>query len=449
MKNWKSLLWVFIIIIGITSIIFYAALNITYSNELANTLQALQYQGKFLSPQMLKTTVDEKANAAEIYNEIFSRMTEQGEYGYIPNKQSGNLSEILLPLIEINTYNINSLPADTKQQITILIRSPEVEELFSLVDKAVNREQCNFNLDYEKGPSMPMPHLSLFKNLINMIITRSMAEEATGNTGKAFDVIHKGFKVANHLKDEPVLVSQLVRTACEISLINRLQTLIEKTDIQQGQAKKIIQELQTHPVHSSFLKAMNTERSIFGNYIYKTLMSDPSKLKNFDKSMPFLLKTPLSKPILKKDMTTYLQMSVKLDQGIAAPYYKFTEEMKILPELKKLPDYYLISHLLLPSLTAINVKIADYDAHLNICWTGLALEIFKSKKGSYPVSLESLVPEILQGIPIDPFTGEPLIYRNEKTMIAVYSTGPDLKDDMGKPYQNDRQNYDIIWSINK
>jgi len=64
--------------------------------------------------------------------------------------------------------------------------------------------------------------------------------------------------------------------------------------------------------------------------------------------------------------------------------------------------------------------------------TGLACRLFKSRTGRYPESLEELVPGILKEIPIDPFTGKPLVYRREGEGFIVYSLGSNEKDDGGR-----------------
>ncbi len=46
--------------------------------------------------------------------------------------------------------------------------------------------------------------------------------------------------------------------------------------------------------------------------------------------------------------------------------------------------------------------------------------------------LDALVPGILTEVPIDPFTGKPLVYRREGEGFIVYSLGSNQKDDGGR-----------------
>jgi hypothetical protein len=63
----------------------------------------------------------------------------------------------------------------------------------------------------------------------------------------------------------------------------------------------------------------------------------------------------------------------------------------------------------------------------------LALELYKEAHGAYPESLAAVVPEFLSEVPVDPYTGEPVIYRRDaKQRFVVYCVGADCRDDGGK-----------------
>jgi hypothetical protein len=57
-----------------------------------------------------------------------------------------------------------------------------------------------------------------------------------------------------------------------------------------------------------------------------------------------------------------------------------------------------------------------------------------------PASLDSLVPEFFEKVPIDPMDGKPLRYRvSEKTGCVLWSVGKDRIDDGGKVGRPDQQ----------
>jgi hypothetical protein len=62
-----------------------------------------------------------------------------------------------------------------------------------------------------------------------------------------------------------------------------------------------------------------------------------------------------------------------------------------------------------------------------------ALAAHRSEHGNYPAMLAALAPAYLPVIPNDPFTNKPFIYRPGKAGYLLYSVGPDLQDDGGRP----------------
>jgi hypothetical protein len=66
--------------------------------------------------------------------------------------------------------------------------------------------------------------------------------------------------------------------------------------------------------------------------------------------------------------------------------------------------------------------------------TGIALKRYQLKHGNYPPDLDSLVPEFLPVVPLDPVDGKPLRYHPKfyRTFL-LYSVGLNGKDDGGNP----------------
>jgi hypothetical protein len=71
-------------------------------------------------------------------------------------------------------------------------------------------------------------------------------------------------------------------------------------------------------------------------------------------------------------------------------------------------------------------------ARVRLLQAELALRCYRSEQTRVPARLEDLVPSYLQRVPLDPFSGRPLLYRPQGTNWLLYSVGPDRVDDGGK-----------------
>ena len=63
----------------------------------------------------------------------------------------------------------------------------------------------------------------------------------------------------------------------------------------------------------------------------------------------------------------------------------------------------------------------------------LALRCYRADQGRTPTGLAQLVPQYLQQVPSDPFSGRALVYRPQGTNWLLYSVGEDGVDNGGKP----------------
>jgi hypothetical protein len=72
------------------------------------------------------------------------------------------------------------------------------------------------------------------------------------------------------------------------------------------------------------------------------------------------------------------------------------------------------------------------DVELRLLIADLAVRQYLHERGQAPGTLDELMPSYLPAVPIDPFSGKPLIYRVQDDGFVIYSVGPDGKDDGGR-----------------
>jgi hypothetical protein len=80
---------------------------------------------------------------------------------------------------------------------------------------------------------------------------------------------------------------------------------------------------------------------------------------------------------------------------------------------------------------AIKPRYLQFAAELVITRTACQLARFRDRTGSFPESLQSLVPEFLSELPRDPMDNAPLRYRVTETGYDLWSIGLNGEDDGG------------------
>jgi hypothetical protein len=74
----------------------------------------------------------------------------------------------------------------------------------------------------------------------------------------------------------------------------------------------------------------------------------------------------------------------------------------------------------------------------------LALAGYWADHGSYPETLEKLVPEYLEQVPLDLFAGDALRYQASGQDYLLYSVGPNREDEEGRTYDSEPPGDDIV-----
>lgn len=71
-------------------------------------------------------------------------------------------------------------------------------------------------------------------------------------------------------------------------------------------------------------------------------------------------------------------------------------------------------------------------AHCRCIIASLAVERYRMHHGTWPASWEQLTPTFLPAVPLDPFTGKPLVLKRLSDGLVIYSLGINRTDEGGK-----------------
>jgi len=461
----KIIKWMGIGIGALLVLIILASLimNVVFSRELRQTFAKLKAEGRALTiAEIRPAPIPDDQNAAPLFQKAAELM---GRSSYNkPAPKAAPTIEELSGLIESNRYtalDISIWPAAHREALPRLIQSPEMAQLFAVLHEASQKSGYNNNPKYEDGPGMRLPSIGSIRTMARFLSIRAELAAQNGNTDEAFSTIQEGLKLADLLKQEPVLVSQIVRIACDIVMIDCMERMADKTDIPADQARALIAELAKHTDATPWIRAMDGERVGMGLWLYNAIQRGsfrdfnlllPTEMDSH-RSLCWTFKYPMA-PFLKKEMVIFLTLQPKHQDYYKVPYYQVTATIRNHPLEDQIAEYWLIPKhgfllpLMLPNLDSLVTKNAEHDAAIAVARVGLGLKLFKQKNGVYPDTLDKLAPEFLDAIPVDPFTGKALIYRKTDAGFILYSLGKNQQDDNGTPPPpkwDDKAPYDIVW----
>jgi hypothetical protein len=227
---------------------------------------------------------------------------------------------------------------------------------------------------------------------------------------------------------EPFLISYLIGMACTKQIAVCMNYIVSDREIETETLKKILREWNSLPWRGGLVWALESER-ILG--LESTLLYLKGEY-DLDLGKAGDIFYWVFRPIIKNEIIWMTRKYDVILKSAEAPYYSLGDIKKLERNMFSTPWYYKMAGALIPNITSVLFKRATLDAIYDTARIGIACKIYKNLNGDFPGELAELSPEILEKVPVDPFTGHPFIYKKQDSGFIVYSIGSNLKDDEGR-----------------
>ena len=319
------------------------------------------------------------------------------------------------------------------------------EPILREISEASRRPYCRFPIRYEDGGAMLLPHLNYLRSLARVYRLRALAELAVGNTDAAFEDVQMCLRLADKLKDEPTLISFLVRAAV---LDTAAQPVWEGLVVHRWNERQLAAlqaGFEQADLFASFVKAMRGERLC--NYYYICSMREHPSQSGFvdalmnandelsptnwlDHAVPsgWLYQNQLATDRFYSEgyLPAIDEEHRRVDPQMFGNIDRSTKSMRITP-------YNVMRKLLVAGLGNAANHLARAQTSVDEAAVACALERYRLVHGQLPDTLPALVPEFLASVPHDVIDGEPLRYRRlPDSQYVLYSVGWNGVDDGGQ-----------------
>ena len=319
----------------------------------------------------------------------------------------------------------------------------DAADILALLHEAAKLPPGKMPLDYSKGWEMDLSHLSKIRHFSRLLRVETLLAALEGDPDRACEALMDGLATHRPLQQEPILISQLVRIACNGITLDALNDTLGLAAYSDAQLARIQRAFDANYDPASLTNALVSER-VFGNQIY----DDPAPAlagqrwggSFLDDMLPgsqeALVRTASAVGWFDSDRDRYFSIMDEMIEASALPYPEAREVMHRLEDRIDSGVLPRLSHFLLPALTRLPDTIARNEASLTQGATAAAIERYRLATGAPPGQLDDLVPAYLEYTPADPFDMEPLRYRREGDSYVLYSVGQDGVDGGGTAGRN-------------
>ena len=151
--------------------------------------------------------------------------------------------------------------------------------------------------------------------------------------------------------------------------------------------------------------------------------------------------------LLSDDLATYRSFMKKCRGLTAQPYYRTKDDWEKLNQRLDDKSRGLLTRCLTPAVVRAFEVAIQADARRRLARLALAMHRYRAAENRFPDKLEELTPELITGVPRDPFDGKPMKLKRTDKGLILYSIGLDMTDDDGKPYDKDKRTGDITFEL--
>jgi hypothetical protein len=302
-----------------------------------------------------------------------------------------------------------------------------------------------------------LPELGAARQAARACIARLHLAEAAGDHQGAVRAFEQAMGLGRVVSHGATLIEQLVAVAISSLALNHMRLYLDRRESTAAELREIIEVSRRHLPIMPLSLAIEGER-LLGLDAVEFVYEDPER-------SPVQMLHVLSKPRGAEPMSARAARAWEVRHGRLAPkeevhelldgkYQRAIELSRALDrnavsrareieaELADLPRRHMLAELIVPSFVSAFQHRLSFDAITAGHLIHFALQLHRAERGTFPDTLDALIPAYLDALPPDPYTGEPFRYRRlaagedeHGRAYLLYSVGLDGEDNGGRVHE--------------
>jgi hypothetical protein len=351
----------------------------------------------------------------------------------------------------------------------VLLALSKFQKDRQLLIAAAARPKARFWVNYDAGPVCLLPHLARLKACALYLDLHAEAALKAGERKTALEDVKLSFRLIQAIRDEPILISHLVRIAMLHIALQPVWEGLAERQWTTADLSVIEGELSKLDFLADYEFAMRGERTRCElwavDYAQKWGIGAFENIGSSDSTgsasgdLDHLMGEAVFKLVpagwfdqnklsLCRLHERYLLPVVDMQRRLVSPD-EVSRAESACAQIRPRP-YDILSVFLLPS-AGVAERFAYAQTSVDLAGIACALEGYRQAHGQFPESLVALAPKFIEKLPHDVINGQPLKYhRTDDGEFVLYSVGWNETDDGGKVWlfesgQPNQKKGDWVW----
>ena len=323
------------------------------------------------------------------------------------------------------------------------------DALWEELRQAIKRPSARYPIDYncEDPWGIRLPHLAKIKGCCLRLELKACAELALNQTTDALADIKLALRVADSLKDEPILISWLVRVVCIQAAIGPVWEGLAEHRWSDAQSQELQSWFDHYDFAAGWESSLHAERAagvLTVDLIGRRDLPELSEVFGTSRFLTFVARfaPPSWRDQEKLQYCRLFDLQFHGAWDLASRRFSPSQVISNSAALqadapgnfKTLLHHRLIARMLLPALGRTPFKAATAQTATDQAAIACALERYRLANGEFPAELRALSPKYMAAMPDDVITGAPYQYqRAADGRFSLASVGGDDKNVGGTP----------------
>jgi hypothetical protein len=359
------------------------------------------------------TAVPIRENAALYFTEHFYTVKSGTNESRLPFVGRGSLPKPREPLDEKTKALIGAYLAKNAKGLEI-------------IHEALQLPKSRYPIDLEMGFSTLLPHLSKIREAESLLQLKTALDIENGNRAAALESLLDHLHLAHTLNNEPVMISQMVRLAAIQLAVGSAERVVSIAQLSNDEIDALAAAFtETEESLADCWEHLVLDERTTGIALFKMPTHEVMDLIDSDLSGPvFIMVLGVRRlaGLWDADLLFYLKTLNQVEKlGQSTLENALIVSDRLNAEIERSNAAHAISRRLLPNFGNAITKLAEARGSLRAGRIALAVEKYRVKTGLLPKNLQSLIPEYIKAMPLDPATEKPFRYIQNGADYSIQS----------------------------
>ncbi len=368
----------------------------------------------------LREAIPAEENAATYYEEAF---------GLISIAYDDPALMEVLPIIgsaALPEDPSEALPPETLDAIRQVLEANS--EALSLLHRGTECERCAFTVEWD-GYESQLPHLAKARQAARLLTLAAILDAEEGRGEAASLRMDDALALSRGLSQEPTVIASLIAFAVGgIAVRDGLSRAVARGGADGGALEAMQSRLGEAAGRVSVAGSFDGEIAAYAD-IYREMDGGNYSVLKSAFALDEAQMSDAERTQIRATAAMELELGVRCLLEMREAAANATPEVlsraasgEFFGEDRPSGRFF---RAITGSLPRVIVQAGKAKARLLSAEAAVAAARYRNDNGHWPARLDALVPRYIETLPLDPFTGEALLYRVEDEAAVVYSRGPE------------------------